>query len=137
MRKLARLFGFASVIFILIYSCSSETDNKIIGTWKFRDIKEITADTIQGMSPQDIELMKSRATYVFRRNKTYKLNLINYIDEGQWFISENGSALNMRSEKTNALGRATIRELTDKKLILVIQISPGYQQVLELEKLYK
>ena len=137
MRKLARLFGFASIIFVLIYSCSSETDNKIIGTWKFRDIKEIKADTIQGMSPQDIELMKSRATYVFRRNKTYKLNLINYVDEGQWFISENGAALNMRSEKTNALGRATIRELTDKKLVLVIQISPGYQQVLELEKLYK
>ena len=61
----------------------------------------------------------------------------NQSDKGIWYIGENGTILNMRSDVSQAQGKAVIRELSDNKLVLVIKISDQYHQLLYLEKLYR
>jgi hypothetical protein len=119
---------------LFFFSCTSEDDDKLIGTWKFINVEEQIQDPkTPAMTATDVENMKNVASYVFNRNRTYILNLGTISDQGKWYISENGAALNMESETSNAKGRATIRELTSEKLVLVIQLQ-GKIQILSLQK---
>ncbi len=142
MQKLS-IFSLVFLVFQLLFSCTSAEDEKIVGTWRFVNIDERISEELaqkgtKSMSETDKNFMIKNASYVFNRNKTYRLNLGENTDQGMYYLSENGSALNMRSEQSSAVGRAIIQELTDEKLILVIQLVPQqHMQILTLAKTQK
>lgn len=125
MRKL--IFYSILVLFVIgIGACAAPEDDLLIGTWRFINIEDQISDdyrdSIQPISPENLEFMRKNSYYVFRRNKTYTLKL-DKPHSGQWWISENGTALNMKADQGFA-GRATIRKLTEDELVIVVQPIP-------------
>jgi hypothetical protein len=123
------------VIAFAVLSCTTEHEEMLIGTWRFSDVQEQITNGDPPMPQTDIDIMKQQSSYTFNKNKTYMLDLGQQKDNGMWYVSENGAALNMRSEKSNAVGRATIRELKKDKLVLVIQLTTGHIQILSMYKI--